>query len=287
MFSNLTPRRRNHWKTPHEAWHQYANWIKKQSIYITKPDLSFLKVYGCKAFVLNPLGKAIAEHQAHPNKMGESSKFAPRAHIGYLVGYGPTLWQRPSTNIFRIWVPQVAGSFTIPSRDVTFNEKEFYNPQDVPQLPAHEAHMISMDLQRKDLHPEWETFEEEVIEGRYNNVLNLYEEGEGEALQIGDQVSQPANSHTRTEGQTTSIDDNALNQLPLDTTVPPEEAHRQISTLWEPPTPTETDRSADRGLSQSTLTSFGLAVVLQVTTSLVFLVQAQDQIRENLANLAP
>ncbi|KJZ69686.1 hypothetical protein HIM_10933 [Hirsutella minnesotensis 3608] len=45
-------------------------------------------------------------------------KLDPRAHIGYLVGYN-------STNIFRIWVPQLQK--VISTRDVTFDERTFFD----------------------------------------------------------------------------------------------------------------------------------------------------------------
>ena len=105
LLSDILPRHCNNWRSPHEAWHTYANWKLKQRVYVTKPDLSFLKVYGCKAFILNDLGKAIAQGKPPTQKAREeagSVKFGPRAHVGYLVGYGPTLWQRHSTNTFRI-----------------------------------------------------------------------------------------------------------------------------------------------------------------------------------------
>ena len=47
-------------------------------------------------------------------------KLAPRAHIGYLVGYD-------STNIYRIWMP--SKKKIIRTKDVTFNEKLFYTKE--------------------------------------------------------------------------------------------------------------------------------------------------------------
>lgn len=46
---------------------------------------------------------------------------APRAYIGYLVGY-------MASNIYRVWVP-ASGKFII-VRDVTFDETTFYTAGD-------------------------------------------------------------------------------------------------------------------------------------------------------------
>jgi transposase InsO family protein len=58
---------------------------------IIKPDIGHLRVYGCKAYVYIP--EEIREREKH-------HKLAPGAKIGYLVGY-------QSTNIYRIWFPQL------------------------------------------------------------------------------------------------------------------------------------------------------------------------------------
>jgi hypothetical protein len=53
-----------------------------------KPQQAYLKVYGCKAFVMTPEAK---------EKKKRLQCFNPKAWIGYLVGY-------QSTNIYRIWI---------------------------------------------------------------------------------------------------------------------------------------------------------------------------------------
>jgi hypothetical protein len=53
------------------------------------------------------------------NKIPRLAKLAPRAAIGYLVGY-------EAHNIWRIWIPTKGR--VIRARDVQFNEEEFYNP---------------------------------------------------------------------------------------------------------------------------------------------------------------
>lgn len=50
-------------------------------------------------------------------------KTAAHAEIGYLVGYD-------SNNIFRIWIPERSEVRRV--RDVTFDEKTFYDPRNHP-----------------------------------------------------------------------------------------------------------------------------------------------------------
>jgi uncharacterized membrane protein YcgQ (UPF0703/DUF1980 family) len=54
------------------------------------------------------------------------------AQVGYLVGYN-------STNIYRIWVPQLKR--VIATRDVTFDEKKVYHP-------SYEVPILEIDLQK-------------------------------------------------------------------------------------------------------------------------------------------
>lgn len=54
--------------------------------------------------------------------MPKSTKLNFRAYLGHLVGYN-------SNNIFKIWVPNK--NLVIRTRDVTFNDKKFYNPTDL------------------------------------------------------------------------------------------------------------------------------------------------------------
>jgi hypothetical protein len=81
-----------------------------------KPDLSHLRVYGCRSFVLNPDPKL--------------KKWDSRAGIGYLVGY--------HDRAYRIWYPGSAGE---PGqiqirRDVTFDESTTFG-MDVPNPAAY------------------------------------------------------------------------------------------------------------------------------------------------------
>ena len=96
-LNNRTPKRKLQWITP------------IQSLTTRKPSLSHLHVYGCRAYPLR-------------YKIPKTQKLEPRAHIGYLVGYD-------SSNIYRVWIPSQDRVVRI--RDVTFNEKLFYSPQEL------------------------------------------------------------------------------------------------------------------------------------------------------------
>jgi hypothetical protein len=70
-----------------------------------KPNIGHLRAYGCRAYLLK-------------YNIPRLNKLAPRAHIGYLVGYD-------STNIFRIYIPNRRK--VIRTRDVKFNEQLLYD----------------------------------------------------------------------------------------------------------------------------------------------------------------
>ena len=107
---NRTPRDVSLWKSPLEM---LLHWLRKNGCavdgLIDRPDLTALRAYGCKAY---PLREEILRDE---NKV--LRKTQPRAHIGYLVGYA-------ASNIYDIWVP--SQSKVIRTRDVTFEETEFY-----------------------------------------------------------------------------------------------------------------------------------------------------------------
>ena len=104
-IQNRLPHRTLNWQSPHEALaihlgENAPHWLQ------AKPDLSHIRIFGCKAYV-------------RINKLPRLAKLAPRAAIGYLVGY-------ETYNIWRIWIPTKRR--VIRARDVQFNEDEFYNP---------------------------------------------------------------------------------------------------------------------------------------------------------------
>jgi hypothetical protein len=80
---------------------------------IIRPDIGHLKVYGCRAYVYTP--EEVRKKERH-------YKLAPRARIGYLVGY-------QSTNIYRIWFLQLEE--VRPEKNVAFNELVFFDSKEL------------------------------------------------------------------------------------------------------------------------------------------------------------
>jgi hypothetical protein len=107
---NRTPRKSSGWKSP---WQDLQECL---GLTVHQPDISHLKVYGCKAYALIP-----------PQKIPRKDKLAPRAEIGWLVGY-------QSTNIYEIWIPQPFK--IIQSRDVTFDERTKFDPSQLTTIPV-------------------------------------------------------------------------------------------------------------------------------------------------------
>src|ERR1700721_584992 len=107
---NRTPRYSLDWKSPYEAFHEYV--MENEGVTgPRKPVLSHLRAFGCKAYTL-------IKSRGDPDYPGRLQKLAPRAHIGYLIGY-------ESTSIYRVWIPYKKK--VISTRDVIFNEKEFFD----------------------------------------------------------------------------------------------------------------------------------------------------------------
>ena len=100
---NRTPRHPLAWKSPYETLNEHV----MTSEGVTgprKPILHHLRAYGCKAFTL-------IKSKGDPDYPGKLRKLAPKAHIGYLVGY-------ESTSIYRVWIPHKRK--VISTRDVIF-----------------------------------------------------------------------------------------------------------------------------------------------------------------------
>ena len=99
-ITNRTPTKQLGWLTPLEKLY---NDLDRPN---PRPSIAHLRIIGCRAYT-------------KINNIPKKSKMAPRALIGYLVGYD-------STNIFRVWVPQKRK--VIRSRDVIFDEDKRYDP---------------------------------------------------------------------------------------------------------------------------------------------------------------
>ena len=106
-IANRTPMAKHAWKTPFENVKGYS------------PNLSHLKLWGCKAY-------------ARINLLPNKQKLSERAHIGHLMGYD-------STNIYRIWIPSKRK--VIRTKDVIFNESSFYAPEEIDLLQIIEEPM--------------------------------------------------------------------------------------------------------------------------------------------------
>ncbi|KAL2137577.1 hypothetical protein VTI28DRAFT_8991 [Corynascus sepedonium] len=99
---NRTPRQRIAWKTPFEVLYSKGEARRK-------PDLTSLRVYGCKAYAMTTTAM---------RKEQRLKRFNPKAWIGYLVGY-------TSSNTYRIWNPLL--NKIVVMRDVVFNEQETFS----------------------------------------------------------------------------------------------------------------------------------------------------------------
>ena len=116
---NISPSQKHHWRTPNEvlsSWfRQYFRWYEPQYVESLTADLrpswSGIYAYGARAYPL------VKDREAGRNV--RAFKTAPRASIGYLVGY-------VSQNIFRIWIPEL--DRVIVTRNVTFDEHTKYAP---------------------------------------------------------------------------------------------------------------------------------------------------------------
>ena len=106
---NRSSRYITNWKSPYERF--FTRIAHREGVVIDnrKPSQSHLRAYGCKAYAMTDIAQ---------KKEQRLQRFNPKAWIGYLIGYN-------SSNIYRIWIP--SQNRIISSRDVIFNEKEFFN----------------------------------------------------------------------------------------------------------------------------------------------------------------
>ncbi|KAL3704338.1 hypothetical protein TMatcc_010029 [Talaromyces marneffei ATCC 18224] len=97
------PKKKLGWKTPYELIQSITRLEKSMT-----PNLGHIKIFGCKAYRKIP-----------STQIPRLQKMAPRAEIGYLVGYD-------ASNIFKIWIPEERS--VIRARDVEFDEDAFFDP---------------------------------------------------------------------------------------------------------------------------------------------------------------
>lgn len=114
--------------------------------YGSKPDVSNIKIVGCRAYVHIPRQKHIA-----------SAKLAERAWVGYLIGF-------EAHNIWHIWHP--TSRHVVRVRDVVFQEDHLYrNDEKDPETPINIDHLLDVANQPHNLFLEpginrWNTIQE-------------------------------------------------------------------------------------------------------------------------------
>ena len=97
------PKEKLGWKTPYEIIQSITK-LAKSAI----PNLGHIKIFGCKAYRKIP-----------STQIPRLEKMAPRAEIGYLVGYD-------ASNIFKIWI--LEERLVVYTHDVKFDEDAFFDP---------------------------------------------------------------------------------------------------------------------------------------------------------------
>jgi hypothetical protein len=155
---NRTPRYSLGWKSPYEAFHDHV--MTSQGVTgPRKPILHHLKAYGCKCYTL-------IKSTGDPDYPVKLQKLAPRAHIGYLVGY-------ESTNIYRVWIPHKKK--VISTRDVIFNEEQFFDGK--PMRLTNEL-MTALDeaIESVELPPETNQEDIQLRPDNLEPISNLPEE---------------------------------------------------------------------------------------------------------------
>ncbi len=133
---NRSPRRYRHpqdseptWMSPIQRLNSYLRTTGHPVEGPDQPDVAHLRAYGCRAYPLTAQVKAGTERR---------NKLDPRAHIGYLVGY-------EGVAIYRVWVPEL--SEVVITRDVTFNEGQFYSPgNERPAIPIRQLEDLTARL---------------------------------------------------------------------------------------------------------------------------------------------
>ncbi|KID83774.1 reverse transcriptase family protein [Metarhizium guizhouense ARSEF 977] len=174
---NILPRHRNDWMSPKEKmdrwFHQHFRWYRPPNVDFDatkdlRPDWHGIYAYGCKAYPLNSRYKA--------GKDINHFKLGPRAHVGYLVGYH-------ASNIYRIWVPKL--NQVILSRDVRFNEEEFFDPAKEEQLETEAVAEYRPTPQALAPLPQrdWDTLLDEFLHDFDNHVLGFDSEGSNSGVE--------------------------------------------------------------------------------------------------------
>jgi hypothetical protein len=208
------PKKRLGWKTPYEIIQSITK-LKKSTI----PNLGHIRIFGCKAYRKIP-----------STQIPRLEKMAPRANIGYLIGYD-------ASNIFKIWIPEERS--VVRARDVEFDEDAFFDPTKPVKTRVRET------IEEKD----WRV---STIETR----TPIYEDSDDDIFELIDKNRSSENKAQGVQGQggqnklnfkltsTTSFD-NGATRLPTPSS--PDIEHRQevtshTGTVEEYTAPMLTDR---------------------------------------------
>ncbi|KAL2137689.1 hypothetical protein VTI28DRAFT_8559 [Corynascus sepedonium] len=177
---NRTPRKRLQWKTPYEKFYSQPGEQRK------KPDISHLRVFGCKAYVMTPMAQ---------RKEERLKRLEPRAWIGYLLGYD-------STNVYRVWVPMKKRDPIVRIRDVIFDEDTKFSgkmdemKEDIKEMSLDQLSQLlrKFMIQEPEGDQQVQPAEEEPWEVRYSGLGS----NEQPVQQIGSNASSLA---TETPGE--------------------------------------------------------------------------------------
>jgi hypothetical protein len=216
-LKNKTPRESNEWKTPHELFLG------------TKPELSHLRAYGCKAYAMT------AEAQLKKEKLW---KLNPRAHIGYLVGYD-------STNIYKIWVPH-RGEI-ISTCDVRFDESLSFDGKKTPielvQSINDLVHQVKIPDEEKQYLLDLEEADGVELSHQYRDQDESDDVIEDVDEPVLDSIVVNTSTYFGADNQIGQLDENAGNQDSQDS------QHPDKNGEWENglPTPPLTDPDVDEG----------------------------------------
>ena len=132
-LTNRTPTRALNWLSPMKILQ--TSMINHQKPFILPNSLFALhhvRAYGCKAYVHREPQR---DRSFYPEFGNKTNKLAPRAFIGYLVGY-------ESTAIYQIWDPH--HNRIIRTRDVVFDENSFFHPEDPQPVNLFESEYVDI-----------------------------------------------------------------------------------------------------------------------------------------------
>jgi hypothetical protein len=222
------PKEKLGWKTPYKIIQSITKLTKS-----VIPNLGHIKIFGYKAYQKIP-----------STQIPRLERMAPRAEIGYLVGYD-------ASNIFKIWMPEERS--VVRARDVEFDEDAFFDPTKLVKIRVREAieeedWRLSEIETRQPIH---EDSDDDIFE-----ILDQNCPSEDEAQGVVDQkgqnklnhLSDPQDKLNKLNFKLTSmmLFDNWASRLPTPSS--PDFVHRQevvahTGTEEEYTTPMTTERS--------------------------------------------